>query len=139
MNWYKESQQFMTERPYKRRTGDMETPGYLEIGHNEFDQFNKNKETNEPDIVWAWKEGRIIEIEGKGKSSHHDFQNLEQYRGMAVYDLYRGRYENKNGVKRVSVLPPYSQEYRPIPNQLIKSLVRRFGNDIEIHSYADGQ
>ena len=118
MNWYKESQQIMEREEHGKN--------YFEIGHS---MYNQNvSELSEPDIVWVWDGGTLHSVTGEYRRTHEDVR--EGYKRM-----YSGRYENKNGVKNVSIRPPDTQRYRDIPNGLIRDLVDQFGDDIRINIF----
>ena len=113
MNWYKEAQQINEQ--------DAHNFYYTDIGHY-----------RGPDIeglqneAWAWDGEKIL--------THDDHMSMKSWNSK----MYSGRYENKNGKKRVTLSVPLRKELNKIPDALIRDLTQKYGDDIKIYIFSRG-
>jgi len=107
MNWYKKSQQVISD-PYEE-----EQMSYLNIGHDyEGTQFKK------PNIMWALINGRIETAEEDYDSPTH----LEAFPNLDGYFAYTGRYEQDRGF--LSIFIPMSQKSQRMRKEVPSSVMR---------------
>ena len=123
MNWFKLNQAIIS--PFKRQ----DFHGLASIGHESM--YGTIEHTEQ---VWAWENGVIEAYPARDKETgnwknHHSF-----WVNPSLY--YRGRYDNKDSNKKVSVSVParlYNIGQFELPRILIKALESEFGSDITIY------
>ena len=118
MNWYKQAQKIYDI--------DDHEVNYLGLGHTDGEWRPEKRDTIEFEdsfLAWVWDGERIL-------------TGIEHNREMGFKkDRYAGRYEKNNEEKRVSIVIPRDKQFREIPNVLIKTLNRTFGDDINIYLF----
>ena len=102
---------------------------YTGIGHSEYTFKPETKIKNETDEIWSWQNGKILSVSSPGQMIHDDY-----WPGTADED-YHGRYDEKDGSKRVSVVPPYDKRIRNIPNPLLTAIRERWGSNVYVYYY----
>ena len=126
MNWYKKSQ---ADIQTWQETG----MNYGDIGHStpsgeyEVDErFYKEKVKN---YLWWWEKGLQVKPipEEDERLSHYDFL------GSDANQIYSGRVQEVPGEQTlISIMKPHRFENYKIPSHIIRSLLRKFGEDSKI-------
>jgi len=124
MNWYKKAQILMpTTDPYLQNYQGVRN--YISIGHEENDN-TKNE-------IWYWDGENLISspdiVDKKGKKERETHQSLWGYLGS----VYKGRYEEKDGHKRLSLAGPPSARFKKIPSILLRAIKEKWGEAVEIY------
>lgn len=116
MNWYKKAQEII-DKPWQQGIH------YCNIGHGWHDRGSEER-----NIIWILRDGRIEEVEESSEFLTHDIS----------FDLppdeqekfYSGRYEPADD--RLSITIPLNQEMQRIrqevPNPILRQLLNRFPN-----------
>ena len=123
MNWYKQSQVNILD-PYEH------DEHYFGIGHDYLEHESE---------VWIWDKGSLYTDSGAMSHGRLSKQLLDagitDSGGVGVPTRYHGRYENKDGQKRVSIKPSTRMHFSGISPRLVKDLQSEYGNDIEIYTF----
>ena len=88
------------------------------------DEEHEDEYADKEGFAWAWDGERIMIEEG-----HDDMD------GFRWDNTYHGRYENVNGVEKVSIHVPKSKQNYKIPNSLIRLLTREFGDNAHMYIF----
>jgi len=107
MNWYKKSQQVISEPYEKTQTS------YLNIGHE-----NEGIEFKKPNIIWALVDGQIKTVEEDYNNPTH----LEAFPNLNSYISYTGRYEPDRNF--LSVFIPMGQKTQRMRKEVPSSVMR---------------
>ena len=118
---------------------DSHNKGYWEMGHS----LDSDVE------IWIWDKGKLFTkksgeeerelflthgfFEDELRRSHRLENQIDMYEGIPQRRYY-GRFEKKNGNKRVTIRPSFRNMGRISP-QLIRDLQTEYGNDIEIYTF----
>jgi len=123
MNWYKQAQANIIDP-------DKHDEMYFGIGHDYLEHESE---------ILVWDKGSLYT--GSGAMSHGRLvkqltdAGITDSGGLGIPTRYHGRYENKDGQKRVSIKPSTRMHFREISPQLIRDLQTEYGNDIEIYTF----
>jgi len=103
---------------------------YYGIGHDYLEHESE---------IWIWDRGRLFTESGAMSHGRLSKQlsdaGITDSGGVGVPTRYHGRYENRNGQKRVSIKPSTRMHFHGTSPQLIKDLQTEYGSDIEIYTF----
>lgn len=106
---------------------------YIGIGHKGMEDYLEGIKTKRDEKVWYWDENSGLKIKPAFEGRTH--RELFPTKNMHFY--IRGRYENINGRKRISIQKPVlgGESSQNIPPELIWELKEEFGQDTQIYIF----
>ncbi|MFA5600397.1 MAG: hypothetical protein WDA06_07345 [Phenylobacterium sp.] len=129
MNWFKLAQNTIMIDPN-------DISEYLNIGHPQNLSGKKSKAKNMK--IWFFDGQKIITLPTTDDATHgyytRENEKFKEYK-------WKGRYDEEDGEKRVSIFTPYELgrrtrgEYVDIPQKIIRVLEQEFGTDINIYIF----